>query len=58
MKNRSDFPFFMNTDILDLQQSTMPVRVIQIDDPITRTLFEVYASLALETKEFNDFDTH
>lgn len=38
--------------------SKMPVRVIQIDDPIMQTLFEVYAVLALETKEYNDFKTH
>lgn len=38
--------------------SKMPVRVIQIDDPIMQTLFEVYAALALETKKFNDFNTH
>jgi len=38
--------------------SEMPVRVIQIDDPIVQTLFEVYTAIALGTKEFNDFDTH
>lgn len=37
--------------------SKMSVRVIKIDDPITQTLFEVYASVKLNTK-FNDFDTH
>jgi len=38
--------------------SKMPVRVIQIDDPIMQTLFEVYAVMCLNTKEYNDFDTH
>lgn len=37
--------------------SKMSVRVIEIDDPIIQTIFEVYASMELKT-EFNDFDTH
>ena len=38
--------------------SRMWVRVIEIDDPILQTLFEVYACIALRTTEYNDFDTH
>ena len=38
--------------------SRMAVRAIQIDDPILQTLFEVYAVMCLDTKEYNDFDTH
>ena len=38
--------------------SSMSVRVIPIDDPIVQTLFEVYASVALDTREYNYFDTH
>jgi len=38
--------------------SKMPVRVIEINDPITQTLFEVYAVMCLNTREYNDFDTH
>ena len=38
--------------------SRMPVRVIEINNPVIQTLFEVYASLTLGTREFNDFDTH
>ena len=38
--------------------SKMNVRVIDIDDPIMQSLFEVYASIALETREYNYFDTH
>jgi len=38
--------------------SKMPVRVIEINDPITQTIFEVYAVMCLNTKEYNDFDTH
>ena len=37
--------------------SRMSVRVIEIDDPIVQTLFEVYASIALKTP-YNDFETH
>lgn len=38
--------------------SKMDLRAIQIDEPITQTLFEVYAAMCLDTKEYNDFDTH
>ena len=38
--------------------SKMSVKVIEIDDPIIQTLFEVYAAITLETIEYNDFDTH
>jgi predicted GIY-YIG superfamily endonuclease len=36
----------------------MSVRFVEVDDPIIQTLFEVYAALALQTTEYNDFDTH
>jgi hypothetical protein len=35
----------------------MNVRVIEINDPIIQTIFEVYVSMELNT-EYNDFDTH
>jgi len=38
--------------------SRMSVQVIEIQDPVIQTLFEVYAAIILETKEYNDFDTH
>ena len=38
--------------------SRMPVRVIEINDPIVQTIFEVYAAMVLNTREYNDFDTH
>lgn len=38
--------------------SRMTVKFIEIDDPIIQTIFELYAALALETLEYNDFDTH
>jgi hypothetical protein len=36
----------------------MDVQFIELEDPIARTLFEVYAALALGTAEFNSFETH
>ena len=37
--------------------SRMSIRVVNIDDPIIQTVFEVYASIKFNTS-FNDFDTH
>jgi hypothetical protein len=36
----------------------MDSRFIQIDDPVTRTVFEVYAARALGTDEFDPSETH
>ncbi|HJH32332.1 MAG TPA: hypothetical protein C5S50_09210 [Methanosarcinaceae archaeon] len=36
--------------------SKMSIKVIEIDDPIIQTIFEVYVSVQFNT--FNDFDTH
>ncbi len=38
--------------------AAMDVQFIELADPVTRTLFEVYASLALDTAEFNSWETH
>lgn len=38
--------------------AAMSVRFIEVPDRIVRTLFEVYAALALDTVEFNSFETH
>jgi hypothetical protein len=38
--------------------AAMDVQFIELTDPVTRTLFEVYASLALDTAEFNSWETH
>lgn len=38
--------------------ATMDVQFIELADPVTRTLFEIYAALALDTAEFNSFETH
>ena len=36
----------------------MSYRVIEILDPITQTIFEVYCVLELKTHKYNSFDTH
>jgi hypothetical protein len=38
--------------------SRMHVRVLEVKDPIEQTIFEVYASLILNTREYNNFNTH
>jgi GIY-YIG catalytic domain len=38
--------------------AAMEVRVIEIDDPELRTVFEVYAAVAFGTAEHNSFETH
>ena len=38
--------------------SKMKVRVIEIKDPNYRALFEIYASIVLDTLEYNSFETH
>lgn len=40
------------------QVAGMRVQWIELEDPIERTLFEMYAALALVTTEFNSFETH
>lgn len=34
----------------------MLVRVVEVEDPIEQTIFEVYAALALDTTRYNNFD--
>lgn len=38
--------------------AAMEIRFVLIDDPQLRTVFEVYAAMALNTLEYNSFDTH
>lgn len=38
--------------------SEMEVRWVELDDPIRRSVFEIYAALALDTLVFNSFETH
>ena len=47
-------------DLYDQAKSrvaAMKMRVIEINDPIEQTIFEVYAALALHTA-YNDFENH
>lgn len=37
--------------------SQMEIRFVEIEDPITQALFEIYAALELDCK-YNDFGTH
>jgi len=37
--------------------SLMKIRMVQIENPVIQTLFEVYAALELKTP-YNDFDSH
>jgi hypothetical protein len=36
----------------------MSVQFVEVPDPIVRTMFEMYVSLVLDTREFNSFETH
>lgn len=38
--------------------AAMDARFIELEDPVTRTVFEVYAARALGTDEFNSWETH
>jgi hypothetical protein len=38
--------------------SKMNIRVVEINDPNMRALFEIYAALVLDTTEYNSFETH
>jgi excinuclease UvrABC nuclease subunit len=53
-KDPSFIPLFMEAKE---RVTKMAVHVIEINDPILQTIFEVYASMELKT-ELNDFDTH
>lgn len=41
-----------------LSVSEMDVRFVELAGPVERTLFEIYAALALDTLLFNSFETH
>ncbi len=38
--------------------AAMAVQFVVIDDPVSRTIFEVYAAQVLGTDEFNEWETH
>ena len=37
--------------------AAMTIQVVEVEDPVEQTIFEVYAALALHT-QYNDFETH
>jgi len=41
-----------------LRVSEMDVRFIELPGPIERSVFEIYAAMALDTRVFNSFETH
>ena len=57
--NLERIPEFANLYTLAKERvSKMKVRVIEINDPNFRALFEIYAALVLNTTEYNSFETH
>jgi hypothetical protein len=54
----ADPDFVPHFDKARTDVAAMDVQFIELADPIIRTLFEVYAALALDTGEFNSFETH
>jgi hypothetical protein len=38
--------------------AAMKVQFVELDDPVTRTIFEVYAARSLGSDEFNTWETH
>jgi hypothetical protein len=42
----------------DRRLAELNVQIVEVDDPVTRTIFEVYAARMLATDEFNSRDTH
>ncbi|HEX8102142.1 MAG TPA: hypothetical protein VF533_06000 [Solirubrobacteraceae bacterium] len=54
----TDPKFVPHFDAARARVASTDVQFIEVPDPIVRTLFEVYASLTLDTVEFNSFETH
>lgn len=54
----ADQEFAAHFDAAKLRVSEMDVRFIELSGPIERSVFEIYASLALDTLVFNSFETH
>lgn len=50
--------FLSHFEAAKLRVSEMDVRWINLADPIERSVFEIYAALALDTLVFNSFETH
>lgn len=54
----ADQQFARHFQLAKLRVSEMDVRFIELAGPIERSVFEIYASLALDTLLFNSFETH
>jgi hypothetical protein len=54
----ADVDFAEHFDRAKHSVADMTVQLIELADPIERTIFEMYAALALHTSEFNSFETH
>lgn len=54
----ADVDFAEHFDRAKQSVANMTVQLIELADPIERTMFEMYAALALSTSEFNKFETH
>jgi hypothetical protein len=54
----ADSAFTPHFDAARAAVAAMDVQFIELAEPVERTLFEVYAALALDTAEFNSFETH
>lgn len=54
----ADPEFVKHFDAARARVASMEVQYISVPDPIARTMFEMYAALALDTAEFNSFETH
>jgi hypothetical protein len=54
----ADQQFAEHFNAAKLRVSEMDVRFIELAGPIERSVFEIYASLALDTLVFNSFETH
>lgn len=54
----ADQQFAAHFKAAKLRVSEMDVRFIELAGPIERSVFEIYASLALDTLVFNSFETH
>ena len=51
-------PFAAMFDAAKQRVARMDVRVIEIPDPIVRSLFEMYVAEALGLEKYNSFETH
>jgi hypothetical protein len=54
----ADEEFTAHFTAAKLRVADMDVRFKGLKDPIERSVFEIYAALALDTFVFNSFETH